>query len=244
MSSPAGRTILVTRPEMDAEEWAARLREIGARPVIFPCLVCEMIDNPATRAALTQALDKAAWLTLTSRRGVEATASLLNHTLPTDMRIAVVGPATAHAARDLFGRADLVPEEATGASLAHALAGWFLDHPEAPKKIAVAAADRAEHTLERILESQGVKVARVAVYRTIPAPPEQPRVRLEDMDLDVILLASPSAVTGLLHRAEVPPGVSIVTIGPSTSAAARAAGLTVAAEARSPGLEGFLEVLP
>lgn len=135
MSSPVGRTILVTRPEMDAEEWAARLREIGARPVIFPCLVCEMIDNPATRAALTQALDKAAWLTLTSRRGVEATASLLNHTLPTDMRIAVVGPATAHAARDLFGRADLLflkkQQEPVWPTR---WPGGFLDHPEAPKK--------------------------------------------------------------------------------------------------------------
>ena len=43
--------------------------------------------------------------------------------------------------------------------------------------------------------------------------------------------ASPSAVTGLLNAAVVPAGARVITIGPTTSAAARAAGLAVSAEA-------------
>lgn len=244
MIAGGGRTILLTRTEEDAGEWADFLRRRGDRPVVFPCLVCEPIEDPESRAALREALAGASWLVLTSRRGVEAAAHLLGASLPEEVRLAVVGPATAAAARAAFGRVDLVPGAATGEGVARALVTWFSGMPQAPRKIAAAAADRAAPALEEILTPAGIAVARVAVYRTIPAPPEHPRFPLGSLGLDAILLASPSAVTGLLHRAEVPEGVPIVTIGPSTSAAARAAGLTVAAEAPRPGLEGLLEVLP
>jgi uroporphyrinogen-III synthase len=60
----------------------------------------------------------------------------------------------------------------------------------------------------------------------------------------MILLASPSAVLGLVHRAVLPVGAQVVTIGPATTAAARANGLAVAAQARHPDLEGLLEAIP
>ncbi len=188
----------------------------------------------------------ARWLALTSRRGVEAVARLAPGGVPAGVAIAAVGPATAEAARALLGRCDLVAAEGTGAALAEALRD-ALDSgaPGAtPPKVAIAAADRAERHLERALEPAGVTVARVAVYRTVPAPPETPRVALDALGVDTILLASPSAVAGLVHRAVVPGGAAVVTIGPSTTEAARAHGLLVRAEARRPGLEGILEVIP
>ena len=60
----------------------------------------------------------------------------------------------------------------------------------------------------------------------------------------MILVASPSAVEGLLNQADVPEQSAIVTIGPVTSEAVRAAGLTVAAEAARPSLDGLLEMIP
>jgi uroporphyrinogen-III synthase len=44
--------------------------------------------------------------------------------------------------------------------------------------------------------------------------------------------------------AEIPPGAALVSIGPSTTAAARGFGLTVAAEARRPVLDELLEAIP
>ena len=64
------------------------------------------------------------------------------------------------------------------------------------------------------------------------------------MDVDAIFLASPSAVAGLLARAHVPESVSIITIGPSTTRAAREAGLRVAGEAAGRDLEGMIEAIP
>jgi len=246
VSPVAGRTVLVTRAAEDAAPWAERLAALGATPVVFPCLVCETLDDAPTRAALAAALDGAAWLALTSRRGVEAVARLVPGGIPESIGIAAVGPATAEAARAHFGRCELVAPAGSGVSLAEALRNALASRPPgAPRpKVAVAAADRAEQHLERLLIPAQCEVARVDVYRTVPAPPETPRVALDALGVDTILLASPSAVAGLVHRAVVPGGAAVVTIGPSTTEAARAHGLLVRAEARRPGLEGILEVIP
>jgi uroporphyrinogen-III synthase len=238
--------VLVTRAAEDAAPWAERLAALGANPVVFPCLVCETLDDAPTRAALAAALDGAAWLALTSRRGVEAVGALAPGGVPDGVAIAAVGPATAEAARVRFGRCELVAPKGTGTSLAEALRHALAARPSgaARPKVAIAAADRAEPHLERVLIPAGIAVARVDVYRTVPAPPETPRVALDALGIDTILLASPSAVAGLLHRAVVPGGAVVVTIGPSTTEAARAHGLAVLAEARRPGLDGILEVIP
>lgn len=59
----------------------------------------------------------------------------------------------------------------------------------------------------------------------------------------MILLASPSAVKGLLARADVPESVQVFSIGPTTTAAARAAGLQVAGQASRRDLDGLLEMI-
>ncbi len=58
---------------------------------------------------------------------------------------------------------------------------------------------------------------------------------------DNVVFASPTAVKGFVQQVSVDVAVNVYTIGPSTSAAARAAGLVVTAEAREPSLEGILE---
>jgi len=244
VSPLAGRKVLVTRAAEDAAGWAERIAARGAVPVVFPCLACEPIDDAETREGLSAALAGAAWLALTSRRGVDAVLRLSPQGIPGTVAIAAVGEATAAAARDLLGRCELVAPAGTGASLARAILDAFGARPDLPRKVAVAAADVGEKHLEQLLGPAGIEVARVGVYRTVPAAEERPRVALADLGVDTILLASPSAVTGLVHRAVVPDGAFIVTIGPSTTEAARGHGLAVGAEARRPGLEGILEVIP
>lgn len=244
MSPVAGRTVLITRPAEDAAEWAEPITAQGGRPVVFPCLVTEPLATPETVEALARALTGAQFLAFTSRRGVEAGAALLREPLPDDIHIAAVGPTTAAAARRLFGRVELVAAEETGQGLGQALLRKYAAALYEQPKVAIAAAERGMSSIEEILIPAGIEVARVAVYRTSPSPPQTPPVDLAGLGIDTILLASPSAVTGLMHRAVVPPSAFVVTIGPTTSAAARAAGLTVGAEARRPGLAGLLEVLP
>jgi len=111
-------------------------------------------------------------------------------------------------------------------------------------RVVAVGAESPRLDLEKALEPLGVQIVRVAVYRTIPAPVQEPREDLGALGVDTIFLASPSAVTGLLARARVPGDAHIITIGPSTSEAARDAGLDVAGEAAGRGLEAMIEAMP
>lgn len=107
----------------------------------------------------------------------------------------------------------------------------------------IAVAENAGNIVEETLEQAGGDCLRLNVYRTTPAAPGTSKRALSELGADKILLASPSAVTGLVNRLELDAAVEILSIGPSTTRAARAAGLTVTAEAARPSLEGLMEAM-
>lgn len=239
-----GRRVLVTRALDDAMAWATELAHVGAEPVVFPCLSTHPVTDARTAERLQAAVADADWIGVTSRRGVQSAAALLGGPLPACVRIAAVGPATARAASDLWGRTDLVATH-------HTLEGLIEDLIDATEvadtslraHLVLAGARGGRREGVRALRARGWRVTVVAVYETVPAAPTGGRVDLACEHLDDILLASPSAVTGLRNLACFPKHVRIFTIGPTTTAAARAAGLVVTAEARRPGLDGLLEAM-
>lgn len=107
----------------------------------------------------------------------------------------------------------------------------------------IAVAENAGNILEETLEKAGANCLRLNVYRTQPAAPATRKQALSELGADKILLASPSAVTGLVNRLELDAAAEILSIGSSTTRAARAAGLTVTAEAARPSLEGLMEAM-
>ena len=239
-SKPAQRKrVLLTRSEEDCAEWAARLAQHGADAVALPCIRCEPIAH--AKPDLDAALQNADWLVFTSRRGVEAFAASAATAPRPQCRVAGVGAATAEAAKAALGRADVVGAGGTAASLAATLVdlGDLEHHPN----VLLALAENAADTLERALHGAGARCTRIDVYRTVPAPPGEPRRPLSALRVDNVVLASPSAVTGFVHLVDVDAAVRVYTIGPSTTAAARRAGLAVTAEAREPSFEGILEAM-
>jgi uroporphyrinogen III methyltransferase/synthase len=236
----ARRRVLLTRSEEDSAEWAARFAQRGAETVALPCIRCEPLATPDRKAELAAALPRADWLVLTSRRGVEGFTALDPPPLPARCRIAVVGAATAEAANAAFGRVDVV-----GGGTAAALAATLVDigDLERRSRVLLALAENAPDTLEKALTDAGAECTRLDVYRTVPAPRKEPRRPLSSLGVDNVVLASPSAVTGFVHSVEVDVPVRVYTIGPSTTAAARRAGLAVTGEAREPSFEGILEAM-
>jgi len=174
--SLAGQRILLTRSEDDCADWAERIEGRGAHAVVLPCIHCETIDTPALRAALAAALADADWIVFTSRRGVESFAALA--ALAARTRVAVVGAATADAARAALGRVDLVGRGGTAAALATTLAAEA-DLARQPR-VVLALAANAGDALERGLEAAGARCTRLDVYRTIPAPPAARKRALEN----------------------------------------------------------------
>jgi len=232
-----GRRLLLTRSADDVADWANVLESEGARPVLLPCIRIETIADPALRARLAAEISDADWLVFTSRRGVNAVVDLIGTQLPPRLRIATVGATTAAAARMHFGRADRVGR-GTGADLGAELAADSSIRGGA--HCAFAVAENAGTALEDALKAAGATVARFNVYRTVPAPPVEPRRPLSEFNCDTVIFASPSAVTGFANQVNVDKPGLFVTIGPTTSAAVRAHRWKVVVEAREPSLAGII----
>lgn len=234
MSAVEGLRVLVTRTREDNAEWARRLSALGAEVVELACIETEAV--PAQNE-LARALPDADWVAFTSRRGVDAFADALESSrlAHARVRVACVGEATAARARERLGSCDFVAKGGTARALGDELSAA---QPRARALLALAEDARSE--LQETLEAAGWRVDRVAVYRTMGAAARSPKLAPK---VELALLASPSAVNGLRALAELPATARVVTIGPTTTAAARAAGYEVHAEARSRDLQGMLDAL-
>lgn len=152
------------------------------------------------------------WVVLTSVTGARELRRRM-HGVP--RAVAAIGRATAEA----FGGADLVAATSTQEGLLEAM-------PAAPGRVLFAGAEGARPMLS---EALGADV--VVLYRTVAlAPARWP-------DCDLVVLASPSAARAYGALEARAPAVSI---GPETTRAAVAAGVSVAAEAATSDLEGLL----
>jgi len=237
----AGRRVLVTRALEDSAVWADRLAALGADPVILPCIHSELRDDDETRAHLAAALHDAVWLCVTSPRGAEAVARLAGALAPV-LRVAAVGGATAAAVREELGCIPFVARGGTSRALGEELLAE-LGTASAFMRIVVAAAEGGRTDAEEVLAHGGAQVSRVDVYRTVPAPRSDAPLAFAIDGIGDVLLASPSAVEGLLNQTSLPASARIFTIGPTTSAAVVAAGLTVSGEATHPDFESLVEAM-
>ena len=210
------KTVLVTRPAGEQDPLVAELTSRGYRVVAVPTV--------ATRAAAVDWPDLATfdWVVVTSAAGVATLPDT-----PAGPRWAAVGEATARALRAKGIEVDLVPAEANGLAIASSL-------PDvAGKRIALVRASMADSDLPRELEDRGAIVREITAYETVEGPDDSASAlerALQENELAAVVFASGSAVRGFLKlggRIDIP----AITIGPRTSAAAREAGFTVAAEA-------------
>ena len=226
MTPPAVR-VIVTRPEENAGPLVERLVALGFEPVSCPLVVLETIPEPAT-------VDVAGydWVIVTSRTGAAELARRAHGQLP---RIAAIGPGTAAELAAHGLAVALVPEVSTQEGLVAAF-------PRPAGRVLFAGAEAAR----RIIVDQ-LNADFVALYRTVPAAPQ---AGLPAGDL--VVVASPSAArvlgdawSGAAGAAPAAPAARplVVSIGPQTSLAARAAGLEVATEARHFDLDGLVEAI-
>jgi uroporphyrinogen-III synthase len=155
-------------------------------------------------------LDGYDWLVLTSATGAH---ELRRRARGRAARVAAIGRATAEA----WGDVDLVPTVATQE-------GLLAELPRPAGRVLFAGAEGARPLLADELATDVV-----VLYRTSPVEAE--------VEGDLVVVASPSAARSL---AAANPTLPVVSIGPETTAAARAVGLRVTAEAQSPDLDGLV----
>lgn len=141
--------IVLTRPEGQNEELAARLRDLGHEVVVCPLIAIEPLgDEPIDLAPYD-------WLIVTS---ANAARELRRRGRGRARQVAAIGPATAAA----FGGADLVPAVSTQEGLLAAL-------PRPAGRVLFAGAERARRLLADELGAEFLPL-----YRTRELRPERP----------------------------------------------------------------------
>ncbi len=217
--------VIVTRPEQHAAELVERLVALGHEPVLCPLVRIEPLGEGAPVDVVGYD-----WVVVTSRTGAAALARRARGDLP---RVAAIGPGTADELAAHGITAALVP----GVSTQEGLVAAF---PRPPGRVLFAGAEGARRV---VVDELGADF--VALYRTLPAAPAPDGLPAGD----VVVVASPSAARVLAEIWAAPGGAAeapgptrpvVVSIGPQTSAAARAAGLSVEVEAARFDLDGLV----
>ncbi len=241
-----GRRVVVTRARAQASTLVDRLRDLGAVVVEAPSIV---IDHPADGgASLRHAaarLDSFDWVVFTSPNGVARTFEHVPDARAFGAaRVAAIGPGTADALAAQRIVADLVPER----FVAEGLLDAFPPSPTGGGRVLLARAAVARDVLPDGLRAAGWQVEVAEAYCTLPAAIDhETRVAIEEAD--AVTFTSSSTVTNFCDALQVGGAVVgtvppvVVSIGPVTSATARARRLTVTAEATEHTIDGLVAAL-
>ncbi|HZE21542.1 MAG TPA: uroporphyrinogen-III C-methyltransferase [Desulfobaccales bacterium] len=230
-----GKTVVVTRSRQQASRLVAVLSAAGARCLEVPTIeIAPPADFAPLDAALAQ-LSRYDWLIFTSDNGVQAFMERLYHmgldvrTLG-QVRLAVIGPATAQALRDFGLVADVVPDTFQAEGLLAVLAPRLLGGT----RLLLARAEQARDVLPQGLRQIGAKVDVVPVYRAVPpltVPPEAAG-ELAAGRVDLLTFTSSATVhnfVGLVGKErfqELAGKAAVASIGPITTATLSEYGVT------------------
>ena len=249
--------ILVTRPDGERDPLVAALRAAGLRVIAVPTVATEA--EPAggpLDLALANATDWD-WVIVTSARAAAALVAAVDRVGPAaslgewPARWAAVGEQTAEALRQAGVRQVAVPAEERGVAIVDFLAARI---DLRGQRILLPRAGGADRDLPDRLAAAGAIVHEVAAYATVIGPATSASgiaMALADPDLALGVVASGSAVAGLLALAEAAGpaavirarGLPLVSIGPVTSAAVHRHGLRLAAEAERPSVPALVDAV-
>lgn len=229
-----GRRVAVTRGKGGEDPLTVRLRELGAQVLDVPAIaVAAPVSWDEFDAALHD-LSQYDWIAFASATAVDAALSRIVALglppPPVGTRLAAVGKATAQRLQERLRAPDLVPGSATGAALAEAMAPQMRG-----RRVLVPRAAEGRTELLEGLAAAGADVVAATCYRTVAAPAAAVAPlgeALLDGTIDAVTFASPSAVKSVVAalgpRAELLGRCPLAAIGPTTAAALREVGLTVA----------------
>ncbi len=243
----AGRTVVVTRAGERARGLVDALERAGATALELP--LTRQVDPAdgglALRTAAADVRDNG-WVVVTSVNAADRFMGALRDARALGpVRVAAVGPATADALRRAGVEPDLVPAE-------HSARGLVEAFPEpagtGSRRVLFPCADLAPDTIPEGLGQKGWDVRRVEAYRTVArAAPEAALVdRVTAADALIFTATSSVRAFVALRTAAGGPVIApahVVCIGPTTAAAARAAGLEGVHEAWGASAQGIVDEL-
>lgn len=248
-----GQSIGITRPEDQADTVADQIVRMGGEPVMMPMIEIQPVED--AQAEIIQAtlrrLSEYDWIIWTSVNGVDEffrhlNAAGLDSRALGSCRLAVIGSSTAERLQNHGLRADVIPEQFRAEALADALA----QHVRGCK-VLWGRASRGRDVLPERLAQAGATLEQLVVYqnRDCDALSTEVIQRIQAGTLHWVGLSSPSIArqfSQLLRNAGIDASMmltKIAAISPVTSEAAKAAGLSVQAEAKKYTWPGLLQAM-
>jgi uroporphyrinogen-III synthase len=219
-----GLRVLVPRGGPWGEDVAARLRRLGAEPVVVPLIAFAPPEDaaPLDAAIADLRLGGFDWLVVTSATTVDALVAR-GAVVPPATRVAAVGAATRAACERAGLAVDLVP------SADHSALGLADELPADAGRVLLPQSDLADPGLARALAARGALVTAAVAYRTVAAAVDDAvRADVAAGRIGAILVTSGSVARQVAAQlAPLPPGTLVACLGPNTATEAEAAGLHV-----------------
>ena len=240
MSHPP--SVVVTRSADDAPALARQLEALGAAVRCVPCIEVCAAGPSAALDALLAAVPQCFLVAFASRYGAQFFAQACRQhpcALPPQAQLMAVGPATAQAVQVALGRKAQWAQQHHGEGLLAAIMAHAQPQDGA---ILLPRGDQGRNVVYAGLLAHRYRALTAVVYQTRSVvPPRHPPPPLPPGSL--VVFTSPSCVVGFLAQLEVPPDAKVCTIGPTTTAACRRAGVHVAKEAYPHTLQGLLQAI-
>jgi uroporphyrinogen-III synthase len=172
-------------------------------------------------------LNQFGWLAFTSVNAVNAFADALQNSgtkLPADIRIAVVGPATAKETEQKLRVPNLTSESSYGKDLADEIVCQHDDR--LPRKVFWPCAKKTTSGFAQNLTQSDFDIFPWVCYETVPLPPEYIQVHLNPQKpWDVAVFAAPSAVKAFARAWEDSWDFFCVAIGQTTASTLQDCGI-------------------
>ncbi|HEY2895780.1 MAG TPA: uroporphyrinogen-III synthase, partial [Gemmatimonadaceae bacterium] len=242
------RTIVVTRAREQVSQLRALLEIAGASVIEAPAIRIEPLDQAPLRAALAE-IATYDWLVVTSRNAVELLWAALRD-LGLDARalartkLCAVGPATADALLAHGLAVDVIPDRYVAEGVVEKLRerddlrGTHVLFPRA---------SGARELLPAAMREMGARVSEIEIYRSVPdlSGLDALRAALDASAVDLVTFTSASTVRHFVDAlgSESARTVRGASIGPVTTEAARALGVSIAIEAAESTLASLVQAI-
>ncbi|QTM99983.1 uroporphyrinogen-III synthase [Sediminibacillus dalangtanensis] len=249
----AGKRVLITRSEQQAEDFASKLEEAEAVPVIVPLLRLQKREAQSNKQILSK-LHEFTWVFFTSANGVKFFFEQLRDCgldsgQLENSRVAAVGRKTRQALHKQGLSVDFTPEKYSGKRMA---TEFMKKYPD-PGPVLLVCGGLARQDIPLQLERQKVYFQKAVVYDTLINTVARDDLLsfIREGKLDVYTFTSPSTVKAFMKLTSDEPELQqkvvsealTVCIGPTTKEAAGKQGFTNILVPKDYTLEGMIKQL-
>jgi uroporphyrinogen-III synthase len=243
--------VLITRPLAQADPFAAALRQAGFEPIALPVIEIRPAADLAVLERELENMQEGDWLVFTSVNAVEIVCNYFQSISQNPrerfngLKIAAIGPKTAHALSEREIQPTFVPDEFIAEAILPGLGDLH------GRRVLLPHAELARKALPEAIRAAGGQAHEITIYHTLPAEPAPSGLAALHDGVDWVTFTSPSAVQNFvqivrssgLDPFHLPGKPHFACIGPITAQAARLDGFCVDAVADTYTTEGLIQAI-